>query len=642
MNICMDIIKKEKYYKAIVLLLSFATVCGITLNLDIATGKGSWFIKYLRSMGGFSMNKLILFAGICMLYHYAFSYLKQTSFSLRDGIWAAVIGFFFANFMVWGYSFEQTESYQLVLCSEVQMLKSFTMAVAYFILFTVGIVCLYRFLYDVNINARDIGDAPKNIYVRLFCKHPFLTPFVTMLICYIPYIVLSYPGIFTGDAWRMICQGYNFPPGAYKGLILLDENVFMTGQHAVVYPVFLHIFLRLSKAVFDNYNYGVFAVAMIQLLAILAVVSCTLKYMLKQKIHFAIILSTMIYYIISPRVQNYMFLITKDVLSGCALLIFLVTAYKLLQDKEARSRKSFVWLWLSACGVGLLRNDGKIVIFLSLVTMILFMGKDLRKQLLLVTVGCMMVVLSFTRIIMPALHITPVSSRVLFSIPFQQTARYVRDYGDEVTEEEKEAIDAILPYDKLAQCYRPQRSDGVKNKYKIGCSKDDMRRYFKVWLQMFCKHPGVYFEATMNNYFYYVYPGKKPANKYSYEQSLNIMETEINTDEYLATIDMEIRHPYALERARGILEKLRESIFALPVLSMFRCPAMFVWVFVLLVCYLLNKKRWKVSALMSPIFFSLLVCFASPCNGDYFRYLYGVTLCLPIAVVLGIMGDRNI
>lgn len=640
MNIYMGIFNKEKNYKILILLLSFATVCGITLNLDISVEKEFWFFKYLKSMGGFSLNKIILFAGLCMLYHYAFSYLRQKTFSLSEIIWIVIPALFFANFMVWGYSFEQTDSYQLVLGAEVQMLKSLTKAAAYFILFTLGIACLYKFLDEVNIS--DKGGAVNNSYVKLFYKHPFLTPFITMLICYIPYIIFSYPAIFMGDTRPMICQGYNFPSSANAGVKLLDENVFMTGKHAVVYPVFLNIFLRVSKAVFDNYNYGAFAVAMIQLIAILAVVCCTLKYMVQQRIHFGIVLFTMIYYIAAPRIQSYMFLITKDVLCGCILLIFLINAYKLLQEGEEKRRKRFVLLWLSACGVSLLRNDGKILMLLSLVVMIFLMGKKLRKRLILVTVTCMMVVLAFNCILMPVLHITPVSSRAFFSIPFQQTARYVKEYSDEVTEEEKEAIDAVLSYDELAQLYIPRRSDAVKNTYKLEVSKDDMKRYFKAWLKMFCKHPGVYFEATMNNYFYYVYPGVKPADSYTYEYSLRVMEKRIGRDSYLATVDMEIRHPYALDRAREKFEELREDIFSLPVLDMFRCPALFVWVFVLLMCYLLRKKRWNLLAIMSPLFFSLLVCVASPCNGDYFRYLYGVTLCLPIATVFGVMGDKNI
>jgi hypothetical protein len=439
----------------------------------------------------------------------------------------------------------------------------------------------------------------------------------------------------------MIREGYNFPSVATKGLVLLDENVYMTGKHAVIYPAFLHICLRIGKALFNSYNIGIFAVAFLQLLAILAVVSCTLRYMVKKNIRFGVILSVMIYYILAPRVQSYMFLITKDVFSSCFLLAFLVTAYRMLKEPEERSPKHFVLLWLFACAAGMLRNDGKIVIGLSLIVMVFLMGKQLRKQLLLVTAAFFIVVFGFNKVLMPALKITPVSSRVLYSIPFQQTARYVKEYADEVTEEEKEAIDAVLSYDELAELYTPQKSDAVKNTYKPEATKADMKRYFKVWFQMFFKHPGVYVEATMNNYFYYVYPGKKPADLYSYEYSTRCMEKRINKDEYLATVDMKITYPESLNTARTRFETLREDLFSLPGLNIFLWPATFVWVFLLLLCYLLRKKSWKLLAVQSPLFFSLLVCFASPCNGLYFRYLYGVTLVLPVAVVLALKGSKD-
>lgn len=635
----MDFFVKGKKYRWIIFLLSLATVCGITLNLDMSTTTDPWIIKYIDSMGGFSMTNIILFAGLCMLYYFVFLFLRKKTFSWIEKIWILIPSFLFANFMTWGYSFEKTNSYDLILSCKVQMLKAFTMIIAYFILFSAGIACLYRFLDNVDIQNQ--GNRVKNTYVKWFYKYPFLTPFLTMMICYIPYIILSYPAIFMGDTRPMICQGYNFPSSAINGVVLLDENVFMTGKHAVIYPVFLNIFLRLSKAVFNNYNVGAFAVAMLQLVSILAVVSSALKYMVKQNIRFGIIFVVMIYFIISPRVQSYMFLITKDVFSSCLLLVFFVIAYKLYQHEEYRNWKHFIWLWLSASGVGLVRNDGKIVIFLALIVMIIFMGKSLRKQLLLVTITFLMVVMSFTKILMPALKITPVSSRAMFSIPFQQTARYVKEYGDEVTEEEKEAINKILSYDELAELYTPQRSDAVKNTYKPEATKADLIQYFKAWLQMFLKHPGVYFEATMNNYFYYVYPGEKPADLYSYEYSLRVMEARIGTDKYLQTIDMSIRHPQELDEARALFESLRESIFSLPVLNLLRCPAAFVWVFILLICYLMKNKRWSLLAVMAPVFFSLLVCFASPCNGIYFRYLYCVVLCLPIVVVFGLMGNKN-
>ena len=54
----------------------------------------------------------------------------------------------------------------------------------------------------------------------------------------------------------------------------------------------------------------------------------------------------------------------------------------------------------------------------------------------------------------------------IFSIPFQQTARYIQEYPDEVASEEKEGINNLLSYDAISEKYIPERSDPVKDTYK--------------------------------------------------------------------------------------------------------------------------------------------------------------------------------
>jgi len=96
------------------------------------------------------------------------------------------------------------------------------------------------------------------------------------------------------------------------------------------------------------------------------------------------------------------------------------------------------------------------------------------------------------------------------SIPFQQTARYVFEYPDEVTEAEMVAIDLVLPYDIIADSYNPKLSDPIKGKMKSGASKKDYLTYAKTWLLMGIKKAGVYIAATWNNingYFNSFYKG---------------------------------------------------------------------------------------------------------------------------------------
>ena len=112
--------------------------------------------------------------------------------------------------------------------------------------------------------------------------------------------------------------------------------------------------------------------------------------------------------------------------------------------------------------------------------------------------------------LLPALKISPGSDREWMGFFYQQTARYVRDYPDEVTVQEWEAIDGVLEYDKLAEAYNPITSDPVKfDAYRSEQTWKERKAYFKAWFQQFLKHPGVYVEASINGCYGFFYPGSK-------------------------------------------------------------------------------------------------------------------------------------
>ena len=98
------------------------------------------------------------------------------------------------------------------------------------------------------------------------------------------------------------------------------------------------------------------------------------------------------------------------------------------------------------------------------------------------------------------------SRKEMLSIPFQQTARYLKEYPDDVTESEENAIEKILDYGSLAENYNPEISDHVKDTFNNSATTQDMVNYFKAWVSMFLRHPDVYFQATFNNTYGYYYP----------------------------------------------------------------------------------------------------------------------------------------
>lgn len=634
-------------HKMLTFMLSLLSVIGFKIgeSLELLAGNGDIVSRYKEILGTFSLIDIFLFGGIYMFYFFVYNRLAEVRFSFRDRVYIFIPAFLFANFIIWGLSYEKTNSHDLVLGNIFVLLNSVLIFFSYFILFYSGIALIYTQADNLVLCSEwdeMNGGRFWIFYKKKFVRFPFAVPFLSMLTCYIPYIIISYPGILMGDSLSMIVQGYNCPEWTSDYLNLIDESVRLNGHHTIVYTELIHVCIDICRAIFGRANLGIFLVSMIQLLAILAVVSVILRYMIKRGVNLNIVLGIMLFYIISPRMQNYMFLISKDVLCGCALLLFVFCIYRITRERKNCSQMLWLGFAVSAIGVGLLRNEGRYIVLASMVIM-LFLIKGIRKKILISGLAVITVVLVVFEVCMPVWHITPGSVREALSVPFQQTARYVQIYGDEVTAQEREAISAVLEYDQLAAKYDPNISNNVKAMFNEYAEKQELKAYFDTWWKMFLKHPGVYVQAMANNYYYYFYPGKMLAYFYEYDYSVECMRL-INEDQNLRTLELDLHHPAIFAKVRNIYEVVREGIFALPVLNLLKCPAAYIWVLIVWLLYVIRNRGWSLLCFTAPLVFCLATALLGPCNGYYFRYIYGISVCLPVVIVLGlseICDDRN-
>ena len=107
----------------------------------------------------------------------------------------------------------------------------------------------------------------------------------------------------------------------------------------------------------------------------------------------------------------------------------------------------------------------------------------------------------YQKAILPMAGVKPGGKQEMLSIPFQQTARYVKYYGNDVSTEEEKVIRKVLDYDTIGKNYDPDLSDPVKNTYK---QKDEyLKDYFNIWFEMLKKHPTAYIQATLNGTYGY-------------------------------------------------------------------------------------------------------------------------------------------
>lgn len=618
-------------------LLSCFTVLGLAVRPDFQTAGDFWLASLLGAFSVDPVLHLLLFVGLCFFYFHALHYIQTVLWGKRDRVCTVIPAALFAAFMVFGRSFADTASWDLVFGNSLQLVKSLVAWNGYFILFSIIIALLFSWLPSVKLwQGKSGGEAPRSgamgWYQRRWVAHPFLTPFLTMLVLYVPYVIVSYPGIFMGDTPDVIIQGFNVAEYTSNYLNLIDESVRLNGHHPVVYTMLLHVFLVLGKSLFHSYNAGLFMVAALQLLVQLTAMSEILAQLTRLRLRWECRIGLMTFFALAPRIQNYAFLLTKDVLACCALLLFLLSVFRILSEDPV-DLKTIVCCAAAGGGLCLLRNEGQYVILASIVIMLFIAPQKCRK---LVAPGAtsVLVAVLFFHILMPAMHITPGSKREMLSVPFQQTARYLRDYPEDVTPEERAAIGAVLDVDTIGERYTPEKSDPVKNTYRETATASDLAAYFKTWFQMGLRHPSVYVQATMNNYYNYFYPGPTLAIHYSYVWSTRWIGHLDCEAMQIAGIQVDPSHPSALDRARQGYESLREGVFSLPLLSLFKSAAAYVWGLILLAFYHIKQRNKPGLALAVPLLLFVGVCLLGPCNGDYFRYLYGVSVALPAVFFL--------
>lgn len=549
---------------------------------------------------------------------------EQSEPTKGKNLWCHILAVLFALFMVLGRSFEKTDSWDLVFGGKTDMLLSLVQGICWYVIFFMGIYWLYGFWDRFSVSKESRQIAPKNSkllkgitvlaqkYTDLLTRAPVRTVFCTLMIVNIPYMILSYPGIFMGDTWYQISQGY------FNGTAL-------TNHHPIVHTLFLSLFLHIGEWV-GSCNVGIFLYCLAQTMFLCLIVSYAVGTLIEIKANKWITAGIVLYYCIHPRISAYFFLVAKDVMYTAFVVLFYVMLFKLLQTQSPRKKQDYIFFIGSIVGMILFRNDGMYVVLLTLLAALFH--KRFRKAALAGLAAAIVTSLGLSQVLFPLLDVSQGSIREMLSVPFQQTARYVKFAEEDISDSEREVIDRVLDYDVLADSYDPDISDPVKSTYHG--SKEDLIDYVGVWFKMLLRRPDIYIQATMNNYYQYFYPGGETLSYFTYEWGKYQME---GLNESLQT---DFHMPEGLSYARNSYEALREDIFNLPVLSLLKAPAFYIWIALLFMGYCLRKKSLTGVIYCCPMFVQLLIFITGPTNGYYCRYEYPMFIYLPVVILLGL------
>ena len=348
----------------------------------------------------------------------------------------------FAGFSVIGFCFAMDSTPERLYASRIDMLKAGGAFCGYVLIFHMALGGLFCGLKERSNRAEENVIGEKRGYAGLLTKHPFQTSLFTLLLGYLPYMIASYPALFMGDCQTIIPQGFGVSP--------------LTTHHPVPYTLFLCGTLTAGKELLHSWNAGAFLFAIMQTLFFMIVMAYGIQTLIRRaNCSWKWALALEVYYVVSPRISNCMFVITKDVWYAACLLLFGVAVFCL--QLGGWTRRNTFRLLLSAVGILTFRKDGFYVLVLSFAVYLLF-SRKLRKGMPIILIAVLGLHLAFNQVIYPAAGIQKGSVKEMLSIPLQQTARCAKYLGDSLTEEEKSEIldlfffDSIEEMGDLSQC----------------------------------------------------------------------------------------------------------------------------------------------------------------------------------------------
>ena len=169
---------------------------------------------------------------------------------------------FFASWMLLGKSYSAVASWDLIFADWFQIFKSVILFTGYLSIFYIAVDLIFDFFRSGRIeNLYPLS----NIFLKKISGDgSVIFPWLVILICWIPWLIISYPAILPWDTMNQIYQS--------AGIIEL------TNYHPILITYLFKLFLIIGK-LFGSDNVAIFIFAAFQVLFFAYALSLSLKLM---------------------------------------------------------------------------------------------------------------------------------------------------------------------------------------------------------------------------------------------------------------------------------------------------------------------------------------------------------------------------
>lgn len=527
----------------------------------------------------------------------------------REAVPPAVFGALFAFMQVLGRSYAENGNWNAVFGSRFVLLRALVIFLGQGLLYA----CLAFLAFRLADRAQAGALAPSPLsWKRLLGAAGLIA------LCWLPYFLFFFPGLNNPDTSMQIAWALHYPTGWLEYSPVRGEGVYATNHHPYFTTLLFGLFARFGLALGDI-RWGVAAYNLLQLLATALAMTGAWFYLRRLGLPGKALRGGLIFTALFPLFPLYAITMLKDSLFSLACLTLTVLLFELARTKGAALKRNWFCALLAADAwlVMLSKNQGVYFILLIGLACLACRGVRLRAALSLL-LSAVLFQTVWMGVLLPLWNVAPGGKQESLGLLFQQTARCVLTYPEDVRPEEEAAIRAILDYDRFDVLYDPMQSDNIKFTFNQDATDEEMSAYYKAWLQMLRRHPDAYVQALISN----VYAG------FYVTHETPLSYTHYDNREVASYPELCVPRPPRLERLEPAIMNALRGVQHLPVLGLLFCVGFFPWVVLFLFLDALRRRRYGLLLPLLPCVLSVAVLLVSPVSGSY-RYAMPLVYALP-------------
>ena len=586
----------------------------------------------------------IVAVALVIMFLVIFSY----RFLIREIVSAGILSVLFGLSMWFGTVFSHRESWDYFVRNKYVSLLNIWYILGYALL-------MFGFLLLVSkavLRAVRQERSENNLRIRrrqdgYNYKKIFFICIIVLFIFWLPYYIIFWPGFQHTDLPTQMLQFFHVRT-RFQGRVVTDGiNILYSNDHPFLQTMLVGWIIKLGLSV-HNVSLGYAIYNFIQMILFIVAFSGILATLYHFKVNSRLLKISLSLYAIVPVFPLYALLIGGDSFFSVFYLFYMIGILWIFYTKGEvlKNNKFIIAMIIEIFFMAASKNQGVyIAAAVFAVCLICFKGCRIRISVCML-IPILLFQFAYCGLFFKTARIGSTGKQEALSVCFQQTARYIKYHGNEVTSEEKQAIGKILNYDVIGRNYNPDLSDPVKSTFNPKATNKDLKNYFAVWAKMGLKHPEEYIQSFIaNTYGYYSITLDNHTGVYLKPEIMNFY---IHKRKWVQKNEQIIKLLRKIQaQVPGKLKPVRENgmqtikvIRKIPGFNCFFNPGTVTWMMLITFFVLWTKRKYNSMLAFLPVFLIFGICLLSPKNNNL-RYIYPACCMIPARLAAAFGGSNS-